>query len=116
VPNAQRSAAMARLQALVPGKSWRQSAHILGHEEAFKDNGKLCLVMEAAPHGSLQHVMQRCCAAKQCLHPDDVWSFLIQMARGLQACSAIPMQHTAISRSKQHSRVMRTNCDTRASA
>lgn len=79
------AAAVASLKGcLVPSKAQRPSAGLLHYLDVLVERGKVCMLMELAPHGSLAHILDRCSAAKQRLHDDDVWSFLVQMTRALQ--------------------------------
>ena len=53
------------------------------HNVCHKDS-QLRIVSEHVPNGTLAQMLERCKAAKRTFHEDDVWSFLIPMARGLQ--------------------------------
>jgi NIMA (never in mitosis gene a)-related kinase len=58
--------------------------NIIQYKEAFVNRDKLCIIMELATKGDLAKVIKVSNAARQRLHEDDVWSFFIQMARGIQ--------------------------------
>ena len=52
--------------------------------EVFIERDRLCIVSELAGNGSLAELLHCCQAAKQQLHDNDVWAFLMQMAHALQ--------------------------------
>ena len=65
--------------------SVQRNPGISGFHEAFIDGNRLCIVMEYAPFGDLSRALRKRLAQKKLLPEDLIWSYFIQIARGLQA-------------------------------
>lgn len=59
-------------------------SNVIHYKEAYIDRSKVCIVMELAANGDLAQIIRRSSAARCMLHEEDVWSFFIQVTRGLQ--------------------------------
>lgn len=64
-----------------------------GFHEAFIDGNRLCIVMEYAPFGDLSRALRKRQAQRKLLPEDLIWSYFIQIARGLQALHAQKILH-----------------------
>ena len=73
--------------------SVQQNAAISGFHEAFIDGNRLCIVMEYAPFGDLSRALRKRQLQKKLLPEDLIWSYFIQIARGLQALHAQKILH-----------------------
>ena len=73
--------------------SVQQNAAISGFHEAFIDGNRLCIVMEYAPFGDLSRALRKRQAQRKLLPEDLIWSYFIQIARGLQALHAQKILH-----------------------
>jgi|TARA_B110000259_G_scaffold97206_1_gene112361 serine/threonine protein kinase len=73
--------------------SVQQNAAISGFHEAFIDGNRLCIVMEYAPFGDLSRALRKRQAQKKLLPEDLIWSYFIQITRGLQALHAQKILH-----------------------
>ncbi len=60
-----------------------RSPHIVGYHEAFVDGNRLCIVMEYAPYGDLSRALRKRQQQHKPLAEDLIWSYFIQIARGL---------------------------------
>lgn len=67
--------------------------HIVGYHEAFVDGNRLCIVMEYAPYGDLSRAIKKRQTQHKPLSEDLIWSYLIQIMRGLQALHAARILH-----------------------
>ena len=71
----------------------QQNTAISGFHEAFLDGNRLCIVMEYAPFGDLSRALRKRQAQRKLLPEDLIWSYFIQIARGLQALHAQKILH-----------------------
>ena len=73
--------------------SVQQNTAISGFHEAFIDGNRLCIVMEYAPFGDLSRALRKRQAQRKLLPEDLIWSYFIQIARGLQALHSQKILH-----------------------
>jgi serine/threonine protein kinase len=65
-------------------RSGLRHPNVLHQTEAFVQDGKVCVIVEWAPCGRLDAVLQACRQHGCRLHEDDIWKIFTQVAVGLQ--------------------------------
>ncbi|GAQ78227.1 Serine/threonine protein kinase [Klebsormidium nitens] len=70
--------------------------NVIQYHEAFIDGGKLCIVMEFAEHGDLAKAIKDRAQQRKHFPEEQIWSYLIQICRGLQALHATRIIHRDI--------------------
>jgi serine/threonine protein kinase len=65
----------------------------VNYHEAFVDGNRLCIVMEYAPHGDLSRAIRKRASQQKYYSEDQIWSYLIQLAHGLQAMHKARILH-----------------------
>lgn len=70
--------------------------HVVNYHEAFVDGNRLCIVMEYAPHGDIAKAIKKRQQQGKFFSEDSIWSYLIQVASGLQALHAQRILHRDI--------------------
>lgn len=73
-----------------------KNEHIIRYHEAFVDGPRLCIVMEFATHGDLSNYLKKRKMTSSPMPEATIWSFLIQICRGLQALHATKIVHRDI--------------------
>mmetsp|Transcript_9222 Transcript_9222/g.30430 ORF Transcript_9222/g.30430 Transcript_9222/m.30430 type:complete len:490 (-) Transcript_9222:179-1648(-) len=58
---------------------------VVTYHEAFVDGNRLCIIMEYAPYGDLSRALRKRQTTHKPLQEDLIWSYFIQIARGLHA-------------------------------
>eukprot|EP00854_Cymbomonas_tetramitiformis_P010702 gene10702-12659_t len=70
--------------------------HVVNYHEAFVDGNRLCIVMEYAPNGDIAKAIKKRQQQGKFFSEDSIWSYLIQVASGLQALHAQRILHRDI--------------------
>jgi len=65
----------------------------VNYHEAFVDGNRLCIVMEYAPHGDLSRAIRKRASQQKYYSEDQIWSYLVQIANGLQALHKARILH-----------------------